>query len=84
MQSSPEKTLSCPDHHDFRQEKGKLEALGLPLICTGKDAVKLTPLGLTCSCFALDVKAEFFAAHQSPVPSFEQWWDNTFNALASR
>ena len=76
--------LSFPDHHDFRQEKDKLEALGLPLICTGKDAVKLAPLGLACPYFALDVRADFFAAHQSPVPSFEQWWGNTFDALASR
>ena len=84
MGRAPEKMLSFPDHHNFRQEKDKLEALGLPLICTGKDAVKLAPLGLACPCFALDVRADFFAAHQSPVPSFEQWWNNTFDALASR
>ncbi len=84
MGRAPEKMLSFPDHHDFRQEKEKLEALGLPIICTGKDAVKLAPLGLTRPCFALDVKADFFAAHNSPVPAFEQWWDEAFDALASR
>ncbi|MBQ4616085.1 MAG: tetraacyldisaccharide 4'-kinase [Mailhella sp.] len=81
MGRAPKKLLSFPDHHDFRQEKEKLEELGLPIICTGKDAVKLTPLGLSRPCFALDVKAEFFAAHNSPVPDFEQWWDATFDAL---
>ena len=84
MGRAPEKMLSFPDHHDFRQEKEKLEALGLPIICTGKDAVKLAPLGLTRPCFALDVKADFFAAHNSPAPAFEQWWDEAFDALASR
>ena len=67
------------------KEKEKLDALGLPIVCTGKDAVKLAPLGLSLPCFALDVKADFFAAHNSPSPSFEQWWDEAFNALrASR
>ena len=84
MGREPETTLSFPDHHDFRQEKGKLEALGLPMVCTGKDAVKLAPLGLSLPCFALDVKADFFASHNSPAPTFEQWWNETFDALASR
>jgi tetraacyldisaccharide 4'-kinase len=85
MGRGPERALSFPDHHDFRQEKDRLEALGLPIICTGKDAVKLAPLGLSLPCFALDVKADFFAEHDSPAPSFEQWWDEAFNALrASR
>ena len=76
--------LAFPDHHDFRQEKDRLEALGLPVICTGKDAVKLAALHLACPCWALDVKAEFFAAHQSPDTGFEQWWDRTFDALNAR
>lgn len=83
MGRAPDSVLSFPDHHDFRQEKATLEALALPLICTGKDAVKLAPLGLSRPCFALDVKAEFFASHASPV-SFEEWWNGAFARLASR
>ncbi len=85
MGRAPEKILTFPDHHDFRQEKDSLEALGLPIVCTGKDAVKLAPLRLNRPCFALDVKAEFFASLASPdAPAFEQWWDKTFEGLASR
>ena len=46
--------------------------------------MKLAPLGLELPCFALDVKADFFASHNSPAPTFEQWWDAAFDALASR
>ena len=84
MGREPAAMLSFPDHHDFRQEKEKLEALGLPIVCTGKDAVKLAPLRLELPCFALDVKADFFASHNSPAPTFEQWWNAAFDALASR
>ncbi|WP_458399617.1 tetraacyldisaccharide 4'-kinase [Mailhella sp.] len=84
MGHAPEKTLAFPDHHDFRQEKNKLEALGLPIICTGKDSVKLAPLGLSRPCFSLDVKAVFYASHNSPVPSFEDWWNETYKVLTAR
>jgi tetraacyldisaccharide 4'-kinase len=84
MGREPETMLSFPDHHDFRLEKEKLEALGLPIICTGKDAVKLAPLALSLPSFALDVKAEFYASLNSPAPTFEQWWSKTFDALVSR
>ena len=84
MGRAPEKTLSFPDHHDFRQEKGQLDALGLPVICTGKDAVKLASLGLACPCYALDVRADFFASLQSSDAGFEQWWGRTFDALNAR
>ncbi len=40
-----EKTFSFPDHHRFsRQEVASLLHQGLPVIVTGKDAVKLKPL----------------------------------------
>ena len=84
MGRTPEKTLAFPDHHDFREAKEKLEALGLPIVCTGKDAVKLAPLDLELPCFALGVKADFFASHNAPDPTFERWWSETFAALASR
>ncbi|MBQ8664187.1 MAG: tetraacyldisaccharide 4'-kinase [Mailhella sp.] len=91
MGRAPEKTLAFPDHHDIRQEKEKLEALGLPIICTEKDSVKLAPLNLALPCYALAVKADFFASLAVPsspeapdAPDFEQWWSQTFAALAAR
>ena len=85
MGRAPEKTLAFPDHHDFRQEKEKLETLGLPIICTEKDAVKLAPLGLALPCYAFAVKADFFASFASPdAPDFEQWWGRIFANLAAR
>ena len=79
MGREPQAMLDFPDHHDFRQEKETLEASGLPIVCTGKDAVKLAPLGLSVPCFALDVKAEFFAA--LGAEHFETWWEQAFDAL---
>lgn len=75
MGRAPQRTLAFSDHHDFRQDREQLDALDLPIVCTGKDAVKLAPLALSRPCFALDVKADFFAAHNSPVPDFAQWWE---------
>ena len=80
----PETMLSFPDHHDFRKEKETLESLNLPIVCTGKDAVKLEPLHLSVPCFSLEVSAEFFAslraeaiagtAASGTAPDFETWW----------
>ena len=51
---------------------------------SGKDAVKLAALGLACPCYALDVRADFFASLQSSDAGFEQWWGRTFDALNAR
>ena len=79
---APEHVLAFPDHHDFQKEKPALEAAGLPIVCTGKDAVKLAPLGLSVPCFALDVQAVFFAA--LGAESFETWWDEQAARLCAR
>ena len=81
----PANMLTFPDHHDFRREKATIEAMGLPVVCTGKDAVKLTPLTLAVPAFSLEVSAEFFAslsaeavAGASPCETetdFETWWN---------
>lgn len=81
---APEQTLSFPDHHDFSGEKATLEARNLPIVCTGKDAVKLSPLALSVPCFSLEVSAVFFASLSVDAFSartatsgsdFETWWD---------
>ncbi|WP_295639602.1 tetraacyldisaccharide 4'-kinase [uncultured Mailhella sp.] len=81
----PEKMLSFPDHHDFSKEKAAIEAPGLPVVCTGKDAVKLAPLSLAVPAFSLEVSAEFFASlsaeavagvsSSEPETDFETWWN---------
>ena len=75
--------LSFPDHHDFSREKEHLESMGLPIVCTGKDAAKLASLDLSAPLFSLEVSARFFASLNidgssegfSAEGGFESWWD---------
>ena len=87
---APERTLSFPDHHDFSRERSALEALALPIVCTGKDAVKLAALHLTPPCFLLDVSADFFASMGvkeltdgpgEDAPDFKTWWEEALRRL---
>ena len=76
----PERVIAFPDHCDFRQARTALESPGLPLVCTGKDAVKIAPLQLSVPCYSLDAEAEFFAALPPPGGSggelsFPAWWE---------
>lgn len=80
---APERTLPFPDHHDFSRERALFENIAFPLICTGKDAVKLAALHLPVPCFSLEVSAQFFAslgaeesAGNGQAVSFELWWEN--------
>lgn len=80
----PEQMLSFPDHHDFNREKQRLESMGLPIVCTGKDAAKLASLELSVPLFSLEVSARFFAFLNvdgcsvgfSAEGGFESWWDS--------
>lgn len=75
---APEKVLAFPDHHDFCREADSLRNLGLPVVCTGKDAVKLAALDLPLPCFSLEVSARFFAslgAGEEPAVDFASWWE---------
>ena len=87
---TPERTLAFPDHHDFRQERATLEALALPVVCTGKDAVKLAALHLSRPCFSLEVSARFFASMSAEAlrgaceeagADFDTWWEETLRRL---
>ena len=52
---------------------GELEGLGMPVICTGKDAVKLRELGLA-DAWALRVEAAFGPALWAEA-AFPHWLD---------
>ena len=82
---APERMLTFPDHHDFSREKSGFESIKLPLVCTGKDAVKLAALHLPVPCCSLEVSAHFVASlsaeeltgsGQEASVSFELWWEN--------
>lgn len=73
----PANVLTFPDHHDFSKEAEKLRALDMPIVCTGKDAVKLAELSLPC--FSLEVSAHFFASlspEGESIPDFDVWWED--------
>lgn len=80
MGRAPEEHLIFPDHHDYSrpEDARRLSASGLPVLCTDKDAVKLCALNLP-SLYALDVKANFYAAawpdSDARGPGFEGWWN---------
>ncbi len=85
---APERRLAFSDHHDFRGEKTTLEADNLPLVCTDKDAVKLSALDLAVPCFSLEASAVFFASlsvdersgrFHGDGPDFGTWWDAWLN-----
>ncbi len=76
----PEQVLDFPDHYDFQSARAALERPGLPLVCTGKDAVKIALLRLSVPCYALDARADFFAAlppegGEDAGLSFPTWWE---------
>ncbi len=80
---APERVIAFPDHCDFRQARKALEGPGLPLVCTGKDAVKIALLQLRVPCYSLDAAADFFAALPPPggsgdALSFPAWWERQF------
>lgn len=80
MGRAPEEHLVFPDHHGYRrpEDARRLSAPGLPVLCTAKDAVKLGSLNLP-ALYALDVKADFYAAAgpgtDTQAPDFESWWN---------
>ncbi len=76
MGRPPERLLAFPDHHAYTQEDAAaLERLGIPVICTGKDAVKLCALPLS-NVWTLHVETVFGPAlwTDSPFPSWLDAW----------
>lgn len=82
---APEKMFAFPDHYDFHDSLKQLVEPRLPIVCTGKDAVKLRNLRLPAPCFSMDVTARFFAALSAEelqgqgalkALDFPSWWEN--------
>lgn len=74
MGRSPERLLAFPDHHAYTQkDAATLEQLGIPIICTGKDAVKLCTLPLS-NVWVLRVETVFGPALWTDS-TFPQWLD---------
>ena len=89
MDRMPEQALEFPDHFDFQKARADLERPGLPLVCTGKDAVKIARLGLSVPCYAMDATADFFAAlpptgGEDASLSFSSWWERLFTTRSQR
>lgn len=80
MGRAPQEHLIFSDHYGYTrpEDAQRLSAPGLPVLCTAKDAVKLNSLNLP-ALYALDVKADFYAAawpdNHTQTPDFESWWN---------
>ncbi|CAK7039614.1 MAG: Tetraacyldisaccharide 4'-kinase [Desulfovibrio sp.] len=83
---NPAQKLLFPDHHDYSEtDAAKAAAFGLPVVCTAKDAVKLTPL-LPCfgdtPVWVLDVRAVFGPSLFTPI-TFSEWWEQKLDYLTA-
>ena len=79
MGAEPARVACFPDHHAYtRGDAIVLADYDMPVLCTAKDAVKLSGLGLP-RLYALDVEADFFASlsdsgsTERGIP-FSAWW----------
>lgn len=83
MGEDPVQHLVFDDHYDFTaQKEAVLTRLAqaphnMPILCTAKDAVKLNYVP---QLYALDVEAEFYAAHDD---TFAAWFQHHFFSLFS-
>ena len=74
MGHPPARVVTFSDHYAYGPaEAAKLEALGLPVICTAKDAVKLRALGLS-RVWSLRVEAAFGPSLWTDV-AFPVWFE---------
>ena len=79
MGAEPARVACFPDHHAYtRADAIVLADYDMPVLCTAKDAVKLSGLGLP-RLYALDVEADFFASlsdstSTAPGIPFSAWW----------
>ena len=73
-----------PDHHAFTEKDAEaLAAHGLPVVCTGKDAVKLLPLLRSFGdvpVWEMEASVRFGASLFDNCP-FPTWWENTWASL---
>lgn len=70
----PEHHVVFPDHYDYQfRDANKLAELGMPVLCTAKDEVKLRRTHLP-NLWSVRVKVTFGPALWSRDP-FPRWWD---------
>lgn len=84
LQRPPATELLFPDHHEYTGADAKKAAsFAMPIVCTAKDAVKLTPL-LPCfgdvPVWILDVRAVFGPSLFTAV-TFGEWWEEKLDYL---
>lgn len=84
---APSAEVFFPDHHSFTEADAlSLAAHGLPVVCTGKDAVKLLPLLRhfgQIPVWEMDARV-VFGLSLFEERSFPEWWDATWRGLAAR
>lgn len=80
MGRSPYKHQRFTDHHTYTEaEIAEMGNVGLPLVCTPKDAVKVPEvLGIEVWTFALRTK---FGESMFTGKSFLDWWSEEWNAM---
>lgn len=80
MGRSPYKHQRYADHHTYTEaEIAEMGNVGLPLVCTPKDAVKVPDvLGIEVWTFALRTK---FGDSMFTVKTFEDWWKEQWDAM---
>lgn len=89
MGTPPSRVVTFPDHHAYtRSDAIVLAACNMPVLCTAKDAVKLSGLGLP-RLYALDVEADFFASlndssSTAPGIAFSAWWERWWREWQGR
>ncbi len=89
MGTPPARVVTFPDHHAYtRTDAIVLADYNMPVLCTAKDAVKLSGLGLP-RLYALDVEPDFFASlsdssSTAPGIPFSAWWERWWREWQGR
>lgn len=94
MGKAPEKSFFMPDHYDFTPDIQELMELSqkIPIVCTGKDAVKLGPL-MQNYVSKMETKQNFdsfpvYCMHTTPTfydflgdITWDKWWDDKYKSM---
>lgn len=82
MGYAPERHLAFNDHHAYGfNDIKKLADVGIPIVCTAKDAVKLRRMPLS-QIWSLQTEVRFGPSLGSRVP-FPEWWDSWYVRVCS-
>ncbi len=83
--TAPTRHYRFPDHHRFTAEDiRRMADQGLPMVCTPKDAVKLSDIPMPDSARILTCALKTrFGSTWNVAESFPLWWETTWQTLAS-